>query len=114
MRTIYGQKSLFYRGAVAWNNIDQTLSRGPQLFQITSMALGITVGINESSRDSGIRNHNSYNYSCKFSIFPYIMNHGMCYPLFGKQESQESVKESQNQAKIPKDSRITLIKIKNF
>ena len=27
----------------------------------------------------------------------------MCYPLFGKQESQESVKESQNQAQIPKD-----------
>ena len=25
MRTTYGQKSLFYRGAVAWNNIDQTL-----------------------------------------------------------------------------------------
>ena len=26
--------------------------RGSQLFRITSMALGITVGINESSRDS--------------------------------------------------------------
>ena len=25
MRTIYGQKSLFYRGVVAWNNIDQSL-----------------------------------------------------------------------------------------
>ena len=25
MRTTYGQKSLFYRGTVAWNNIDQTL-----------------------------------------------------------------------------------------
>ena len=25
MRTTYGQKSLFYRGVVAWNNIDQTL-----------------------------------------------------------------------------------------
>ena len=77
------------------------------------MALGITVGINESSLDSGIRNHNSDNYSCKFSIFPYIMNYVMCYPLFGKQESQESIKESQNQAKIPKDSRITSIKIQS-
>ena len=35
------------------------------------------------------------------------MNHMMCNPLFGKQESQESIQESQNQAKIPKDSRIT-------
>ena len=25
MWTTYGLKSLFYRGAVAWNNIDQTL-----------------------------------------------------------------------------------------
>ena len=25
MWTTYGQKSLFYRGAVDWNNIDQTL-----------------------------------------------------------------------------------------
>ena len=25
MRTSYGQKSLCYRGAVAWNNLDQTL-----------------------------------------------------------------------------------------
>ena len=25
MRTTYGQKSLLYRGGVAWNNIDQTL-----------------------------------------------------------------------------------------
>ena len=30
--------------------------------------------------------------------------------LFGKQESQESIQESQNQAKIPKDSRITSFK----
>ena len=44
------------------------------------------------------------------SIFPYIMNHMMCNPLFGKQESQESIQESQNQAKILKDSRITSVK----
>ena len=25
MTTTYGQKSLFYRGVVAWNNIDQSL-----------------------------------------------------------------------------------------
>ena len=30
------------------------------------------------------------------------MNHAIRKPLFGKQESQESVKESQNQAKISK------------
>ena len=29
----------------------------------------------------------------------------MCNPLFGKQESQKSIQESQNQAKIPKDSK---------
>ena len=33
----------------------------------------------------------------------------MCNPLFGKQESQESIQESQNQGKIPKDSKITSI-----
>ena len=38
----------------------------------------------------------------------------MCYPLFGKQESQESIQESQNQAKIPKDSRITSIQIQSY
>ena len=37
-----------------------------------------------------------------FSIFLYIMNHVMHIPLFGKQESQESVQESWNQDKIPK------------
>ena len=37
------------------------------------------------------------------------MNHMMCNPLFGKQESQESIQECQNQAKIPKDSRITSV-----
>ena len=41
------------------------------------------------------------------------MNHMMCNPLFGKQESQESIQESQNQAKIPKDSRIMSIKIQS-
>ena len=40
------------------------------------------------------------------------MNHMMCNPLFGKQESQESIQEYQNQAKIPKDSRITSIKFR--
>ena len=38
------------------------------------------------------------------------MNHMMYNPLFGKQESQESIQESQNQAKIPKDSRIMSVK----
>ena len=33
--------------------------------------------------------------------------------LFGKQESQESIQESRNQAKISKDSRITSIKIQS-
>ena len=37
----------------------------------------------------------------------------MCNPLFGKQESEESIQESQNQAKIPKDSRIPSIKIQS-
>ena len=32
------------------------------------------------------------------------MNHVICIPLFGKQESQELILESWNQAKIPKDS----------
>ena len=41
------------------------------------------------------------------------MNHMLCYPLFGKQESQESIQESRNQAKILKDSRIMLIKIQS-
>ena len=34
----------------------------------------------------------------------------MCNPLFGKQESQEAIQESLNQAKILNDSRITSIK----
>ena len=38
------------------------------------------------------------------------MNHIMYNPLFGKQESLESIQESQNQAKIAKDSRNTLVK----
>ena len=38
------------------------------------------------------------------------MNHMMCNPLFGKQESQESIQEPQNQAKIPKDSDRTYIR----
>ena len=35
-------------------------------------------------------------------------------PLFGKQESQELIQESWNQAKIQKDSRIMLIKIQAY
>ena len=38
------------------------------------------------------------------------MNHMMYNPLFGKKETQESIQESQNQAKIPKDSTITSVK----
>ena len=38
------------------------------------------------------------------------MNHMMCNPLFDKQESQESIQESQNHAKILKDSKITSVK----
>ena len=34
------------------------------------------------------------------------MNHMICNPLFGKQESQELIQESQNQAKIPKNSEL--------
>ena len=30
------------------------------------------------------------------------MNHMMYKPIFGKQESQESIQESQNQAKVAK------------
>ena len=40
-----------------------------------------------------------------FSIFPHIINYVMCYTLFSKQESQESIQESQNQAKIPESRR---------
>ena len=36
----------------------------------------------------------------------------LCNPLLGKQESQESIQESQNQDKIPKDSRITSVKVR--
>ena len=32
------------------------------------------------------------------------MNYVICIPLFGKQESQELILESWNQAKIPMDS----------
>ena len=42
------------------------------------------------------------------------MNHMMCNPLFGKLESKESIQESQNQAKIPKDSRIMSINCNKF
>ena len=38
------------------------------------------------------------------------MNNMMCNPLFGKQESQELIQESQNQAEILKDSRIMSVK----
>ena len=37
MRTTYGQKSLFYRGMVAWNNIDQTLHSANSLSTFKSM-----------------------------------------------------------------------------
>ena len=37
-----------------------------------------------------------------FGYLSYITNHTIHKPLFGKQESQESIKESQNQTKIPK------------
>ena len=40
----------------------------------------------------------------KFSNSPYIINHVILIPLYGKQESQKSILESWNQAKIPKDS----------
>ena len=39
------------------------------------------------------------------------MNHMMSKPLFGKQESLNTIQESWNQPKISKDSRIMLIKI---
>ena len=37
IRTTYGQKSLFYRGTVAWNNIDQTLYLANSLSTFKSM-----------------------------------------------------------------------------
>ena len=83
-------------------------SRGPQLFRIMSMALRITAGITESIGDSWIGNHNFYVSFWIFSISPYIMNHAIHKPLFGKQESQESIQESRNQAKnlkIPESRR---------
>ena len=87
---------------------------GPKLFRITSTALGITwpftVGINESSRDSRIK---IPTIILVISIFPYITNHVRPKPLFGKQESLESRQESWNQTEIPKDSRITWIKIQS-
>ena len=41
------------------------------------------------------------------------MNHVTPKLLFGKQESQELIQESRNQAKMPKDSRITSIEIQS-
>ena len=46
-----------------------------------------------------------YSYPCKFSVSLYISNRVMCISLFGKQESLQSIQESRNQAKIPKDSK---------
>ena len=37
MRTTYGQKHLFYRGTVAWNNTDQTLYSTNSLSTFKSM-----------------------------------------------------------------------------
>ena len=37
---------------------------GPQLFRIMSMALGITVGINESRRDYNNNNNNNKTLQC--------------------------------------------------
>ena len=42
-------------------------------------------------------------YSWIFSI-PYIVNHVMHKPLYGKQKSQESIQESRDQDKIPDEN----------
>ena len=40
-----------------------------------------------------------------YLVFLYIMNHVIYKPLFGKRESQESIQQSRNQAKIPESRR---------
>ena len=46
-----------------------------------------------------MENRNFYVSFWIFSISPYIIDHAIHKPLFGKQESQKLIQESQNQAK---------------
>ena len=78
------------------------VTRGPQLFQITSTALGIAWIHCRNQRIKSIflnQTQDSYYYSCKLSIFPYITNHVRLKPLFGRQESLESHQESSQDSK---------------
>ena len=83
------------RGCIVWN------LRGPQLLRITSTALGI-IWIHCSNRGIKWRFLNRESeFLRSFLHFSYKinMNHAIHKPLFGKQESQESIKESYIQAK---------------
>ena len=78
------------------------VTRGPQLFRITSTALGIAwIHCRNQQIKSRFLNQtqDSYYYSCKLSIFPYITNHVRLKPLFGRQESLESYQESSQDSK---------------
>ena len=80
--------------------IGRIKARGPQLFQITSMALGITQNHCQNLRISRrFKNRNFYVSFWIFRISLYIMNLAIHKPLFGKQESQKLIQESRNQAK---------------
>ena len=46
-----------------------------------------------------MENRNFYVCFWIFSISPYIINHAIHKPLFGKQESQKLIQESRNQDK---------------
>ena len=75
------------------------VTRGPQLFRITSTALGIAwIQCRNQRIKSRFLNQtqDSYYYSCKLSIFAYITNHVRLKPLFGRQESSQDSKRFQN------------------
>ena len=78
------------------------VTRGLQLFRITSTALGIAwIHCRNQRIKSRFLNQtqDSYYYSCKLSIFPYITNHVRLKPLFGRQESLKSHQESSQDSK---------------
>ena len=76
----------------------QLCSRGPQIFLIMSMALGIT-WIHYWNQGSQQRLLNQESQFLHIFLDTYIkMNHMMHKPLFSKQESQKSIQESWNQA----------------
>ena len=81
---------------------NRVVTRGPQLFRITSTAIGIAwIHCRNQRIKSRFLNQtqDSYYYSCKLSIFLYITNHVRLNPLFGRQESLESHQESSQDSK---------------